>query len=101
MYKIISLVLFILIFTLIPFSHRIASPLVNDDSNYLSFNKSLQNDDKQPFDSNFDKNITQFMIEGHIPSLAANVIYKDDIIWSKGYGEQRNENLVFKIGSIT
>ncbi|MHA2031069.1 MAG: serine hydrolase domain-containing protein [Candidatus Kariarchaeaceae archaeon] len=101
MYKIISLVLFILIFTLIPFSHRIASPLVNDDSNYLSFNKSLQNDDKQPFDSNFDKNITQFMIEGHIPSLAANVIYKDDIIWSKGYGEQPNENLVFKIGSIT
>ncbi len=41
------------------------------------------------------------MLEGNIPSLAASVVYKDDIIWSKGYGEQSNDNVTFMIASIT
>lgn len=90
-----------LIIALIPFSKGINAPLMNNDSNNFTINKSLQENNKLPFNSSVDEAIAQFMLEGHIPSLAASVVYKDDIIWSKGYGEQSNENIAFKIGSIT
>ncbi|MHA2174438.1 MAG: serine hydrolase domain-containing protein [Candidatus Hodarchaeales archaeon] len=101
MNKIESFVLLMLIIALIPFSKGIGSPLMNNDSNYLSIKKLLQENINLPFNSSVDEAIAQFMLEGHIPSLAASVVYKDNIIWSKGYGEQSNENVAFMIGSIT
>lgn len=53
------------------------------------------------FNSEIDGLISQLMLEGNIPSLATCVINKDQIIWSKGYGDQINENLSFIIASIT
>ena len=90
-----------LIIALIPISKGISSSLVNNDSNYLSNKKSLQEDNDLVFNSSVDQAITQLMLEGNTPSLAASVVYKDDIIWSKGYGEQSNDNVAFMIASIT
>ncbi len=101
MNKIESFALLMLIITLVPISKGTSSPLINNDSNYLTIKKSLQENNKLAFNSSVDEAIAQFMLEGNIPSLAASVVYKDNIIWSKGYGEQSNENVVFMIGSIT
>ena len=90
-----------LIIALIPISKGISSSLVNNDSNYLSNKKSLQENNDLVFNSSVDQAITQLMLEGNTPSLAASVVYKDDIIWSKGYGEQSNDNVAFMIASIT
>jgi len=89
------------IIALIPLSNGMASVLIYNDPNYCSFVNSLQEDDNQAFNYSIDDTITQFMLEGHIPTLAACVVYKDSIIWSKGYGEQSNGNIAFMIGSIT
>ena len=62
---------------------------------------SLQEDDGQAFDSSLDDTITQLMLEGHIPTVAACVVYEDNIIWSKGYGDQSNGDVAFIIASIT
>ena len=96
-----SFALLMLIIASVPFSEGISFPLMNNDSNYLHIKKSLQENNKLAFDSSVDETITQFMLEGHIPSLAASVVYKDSIIWSKGYGEQSNGNIAFIIASIT
>ncbi len=101
MNKIKSFALIMLIIALIPFSKGINSSSMNNDSNYLSIKKSLQENNKSAFNSGFDEVIAQFMLEGHIPTLAACVVYKDSIIWSKGYGEQSNGNIAFILASIT
>ncbi len=90
-----------LLIVLLPVSKGISFPLRNNESHYLTIRNSLQENDKLAFNSSFDENIAQFMLEGNIPSLAASVVYQDNIIWSKGYGEQPNENVAFQIGSIT
>jgi CubicO group peptidase (beta-lactamase class C family) len=53
------------------------------------------------FNSSFDAQIEQFMNEGYIPSLAASVIYKDKIVWAKGYGNQSDMDTVYYLYSIT
>jgi CubicO group peptidase (beta-lactamase class C family) len=101
MRKIKLFALLMLIIALIPFSKGINAHLMNNDSNNFTIKKSLQENKKLAFNSSVDEAIAQFMLEGHIPSLAASVVYQDNIIWSKGYGEQSNENVAFMIGSIT
>ncbi len=100
MNKIIMITSLILIVTLIPLSNGTSVSIYND-LNFSSFANSLQEDDNQAFNSNLDDTITQFMLEGHITTLAASVVYKDNIIWSKGYGEQSNGDSAFIIASIT
>ncbi|MFX0211457.1 MAG: serine hydrolase domain-containing protein, partial [Candidatus Hodarchaeota archaeon] len=53
------------------------------------------------FNAHFDSQIEQFMEEGHIPSIAAGVVYKDEIIWKKGYGNQSDIDTVYKLYSIS
>ncbi|MFX0183679.1 MAG: serine hydrolase domain-containing protein [Candidatus Hodarchaeota archaeon] len=101
MKKIKSFALVMLIIALLPFSKGIDAHLMNNDSSYFSLKKSLQENNQLVFNSSLDEAIAQFMLEGHIPSLAASVVYKDKIIWSKGYGEHSDENVAFMIGSIT
>ncbi|MHA1945578.1 MAG: serine hydrolase domain-containing protein [Candidatus Hodarchaeales archaeon] len=93
--------LLMLIIALIPISKGLSSTISINNSNYLSVKKSLQENNKQTFNSSVDESIAQLMLEGNIPSLAASVVYKDDIIWSKGYGEQSSDNVAFMIASIT
>ena len=95
------LMIIVLLITLIPFGKGICFPIMNNDSNYLSVRKSFQEYSDLPFNSSVDENIAQMMLEGKIPSLAASVVYKDDIIWSKGYGKQSDDNVAFIIASIT
>jgi CubicO group peptidase (beta-lactamase class C family) len=99
--KLNSLVLFILIITSIPISQGIDSPLMKSGSRNLIQKKVLQEEENKPFNTSIDETIGQFMLERHVPSLAACVVYKDSIIWSKGYGEQSKQNVAFMIGSIT
>ena len=93
--------LLLIILGLFPFGKGISSPLVDNESNHLIITKSLQENDYIAFNSSVDEKIIQFMQEGHIPSLAASVVYNDSLMWSKGYGEQPSENVAFMIGSIT
>ncbi len=53
------------------------------------------------FNAQFDEQIEQFMEEGHIPSIAASVVYKDEIVWAKGYGNQSDVDIVYKMYSIS
>ncbi|MFW9995718.1 MAG: serine hydrolase domain-containing protein [Candidatus Odinarchaeota archaeon] len=92
--------LLILIVALTPLSNVTSILGFNSPTYRLAVN-SLQEEDNQAFNSNIDDTITQFMQEGHIPILAACVVHKDRMIWSKGYGEQSNGNNAFIIGSIT
>lgn len=101
MKKMVIITSLILIFAFIPFSNGMASVLNSYDPNYNPSANSLQVDDNQAFNSSIDDTITQFMLEGHITTLAACVVYKDSIIWSKGYGENSNVNTAFIIASIT
>ncbi|MFX1511149.1 MAG: serine hydrolase domain-containing protein [Promethearchaeota archaeon] len=53
------------------------------------------------FNADFDQRIEQLMLQGHIPSIAASVVYKDEIVWVKGYGNQSNIDTVYKLYSIS
>jgi CubicO group peptidase (beta-lactamase class C family) len=89
------------IILLIPLNNGIIFVFLSNDSNDNSFLKSLQEKTNQAFNENLDERINQFMVEGHIPTLAACVIHKNRIIYSRGYGEQSNGNIAFIIASIT
>ena len=99
--KMVIVASLILTVAFIPFSKGMTSVLIYNDPNYSSFANSLQAVDNQAFNESIDDTITQFMLEGHITTLAASVVYKDSIIWSKGYGEQSDVNTAFIIASIT
>jgi CubicO group peptidase (beta-lactamase class C family) len=101
MKKKVILTSLILIIALIPLSNGMTSVLTYNDLNYSSLANSLQEDDSQTFNNTIDDTITQIMLAGHITSLSASVVYKDSIIWSKGYGEQSDDNIAFLIASIT
>ncbi|WP_455140473.1 serine hydrolase domain-containing protein [Candidatus Hodarchaeum mangrovi] len=72
-----------------------------NNSDPYEFKKKIKEDQITVFNSNVDDLVIQYMLEGHIPSLEASLVYKDKIIWTKGYGEQPKVDTVYKIGSIT
>jgi CubicO group peptidase (beta-lactamase class C family) len=53
-----------------------------------------------PHDS-FNLEVQELMDRYEIPSLAAGILIKDNLIWAKGFGEQPDLDTVYMIGSIT
>ena len=53
------------------------------------------------FEPNIDEQISEIMEQYYIPSVTTAVIRNNSIIWSKGYGEQPELDLIYPIGSVT
>ncbi len=53
------------------------------------------------FNPNVDGQITDIMSQYYIPSVTTAVIRNNSIIWSKGYGEQSDLDLIYLVGSVT
>ena len=88
------------IFIIISLSLTFVFSYAANNSDPYEFKDKIKADPTIVLNSNVDDLIAQYMLEGHILSLEASLVFKDKIIWTKGYGEQSKDNIVYKIGSI-
>ncbi len=68
----------------------------------LLFNPaSYENKSVCPFRPQVDDQILDIMEQHYIPSTTVAVVRNNSIVWAKGYGEQKQLDLIYMVGSVT
>ncbi len=92
MKKWIVLILVGCVFIGIAISPIANSITVNKQDFFIESDEKITDDNVENSDTLFDAFIKFLMKIGHKPSVATGIIYKDELIWSKGYGYYDIEN---------
>ena len=65
---------------------------ISDKNDEFHTDEKITDDNVENSDTLFDAFIKFLMKIGHKPSVATGIIYKDELVWSKGYGYYDIEN---------